>query len=146
MMLVDTDVLSLSAFAKAHPDQKTTAWLESIAAQIHVSEATLFEIQSGVTKLACTGATKKAKTFQDWLDQLVITYEGRFAPLDRSVLFKAGEIRGTAMAKGFAATEMDCCIAATAVLRGWTVATRNAKHFAVLGAKFIVPPSDRDPV
>jgi toxin FitB len=145
MILVDTDVLSLSAFAKAHPDQRTTAWLESISAETYLSEATLFEIQSGITKLACTGATRKAQTFQNWLDRIVTTYDGRFAPLDRAVLFKAGEIRGRAMAQSFAATEMDCCIAATAVLRGWTVATRNAKHFAVLGAPFILPPSDRDP-
>jgi toxin FitB len=143
MLLVDTNVISIAAKAKTMQDESASAWLLQEAASLRFSEATLLEIEAGISKLREQGARQRAAAYRSWFDAILAEFSDRFLPLDRRVLSKAGSLRGVAFAKGFQASEMDCCIAATALLNDWPVATFNARHFEHLGVPVILPPGNR---
>lgn len=143
MMLIDTNVISVAAKAKAQRDDTVSAWLAAESENLRFSEATLLEIEAGISKLQEQHAFQRAQAFRNWFDGILDSFAARFLPLDRMVLSEAGRLRGIAFAKGFNIGEMDCCIAATAKLNNWPVATFNARHFEQLGVAILVPPSGR---
>jgi predicted nucleic acid-binding protein len=54
------------------------------------------------------------------------------------IAFKGGELYRKYRTQGITLTSLDCLIAATALVRGYTVATRNVKHYPEKGILFPV--------
>ena len=52
------------------------------------------------------------------------------------IAIKAGELYRRYRAKGITLTSLDCLIAATALVKGYKVATRNVKHYPEKGIVF----------
>ncbi len=59
-------------------------------------------------------------------------------PVTPEIAFKGGELYRKYRAKGVTLTSLDCLIAATAIVKGYKVATRNVKHYPEKGLLFSV--------
>lgn len=72
---------------------------------------------------------------ENWLDSLIGDYDSRILPLDTL----SAQIWGKLMASFPVIAMEGSQIAAIAAANGMTVATRNVKHFAHLGAPYFDP-------
>lgn len=133
MYLVDTNVLSASAPTKAIPAPELVAWMDRNSAALHLSVVTVAEIEDGIAKSRREGASRKAQRLAEWLDALLHLYGAQILPLDVTVARRIGRLADVARGQGQAPGLADLAIAATAQCRGWTILTRNTRHFGPLG-------------
>ena len=146
MYLVDTNVISAGAPAKAVASPALMAWMDRNSTGLYLSVITVAEVEDGIARSRRRGGNRKADQLAEWLDALLHLYASRVLPLDlvtaRRVGVLADHVRGQGGDPGLA----DLAIAATAQLRGWTVLTRNLRHFTPMGVPahdpFTVLPPD----
>jgi predicted nucleic acid-binding protein len=53
--------------------------------------------------------------------------------VSQDIAFKAGELYRKYRARGVSLTSLDCLIAATAIVQGYKIATRNVRHYPEKG-------------
>lgn len=133
MYLVDTNVLSAGAPTKAAPAHDLIGWMERRSASLHLSVVTIAEIEDGIAKSRREGATRKAQRLSEWLETLLHLYAAQILPVDLAVARGIGQLSDRARGLGYAPGLADLAIAATAQHFGWTVLTRNLRHFTPLG-------------
>jgi predicted nucleic acid-binding protein len=130
--LVDTNVLSAGAPTKADSAPGLTAWMERHSAQLYLSAITVAEVEEGIAKARRSGAARKADGLADWLEAVLHLYGARILPLDAAVARVLGKLSDQARSAGHAPGLADLAIAATAARHGYTVLTRNLRHFRPL--------------
>jgi predicted nucleic acid-binding protein len=131
MFLLDTNVVS--ELLSPRPHGAVVAWLQSIEdSALRVSAVTLGEIQASVELTREHGAQKAAKV-ESWLDLVASTYQ--VLPMDAPA-FRAW----ARLMRGRSDTPYeDAMIAATALVHGLTVVTRNVAGFASLQVPLFDP-------
>lgn len=131
MYLLDTNVVS--ELRKQRPHGGVVAWLESIDdAQLYLSAVTLGEIQAGI-ELTREQDPEKAQEIEAWLEMVARAYN--VLPMDAAT-FRAW---ARLMHRKSNTLYEDAMIAATAKMRGLTVATRNVADFNALGLDVFNP-------
>ena len=133
MYLVDTNVVSAGAPAKAAFMPGLVGWMERNSARLYLSVVTVAEVEEGIAKARRSGSARKADALTGWLDALLHLYSARVLPLDISVARVLGPMSDQARATGHTPGLADLMIAATAARHGLTVLTRNVRHFGPLG-------------
>lgn len=131
--LVDTDILSVGAPAKARSAATLTEWMDRNSERLYTSVVTIAEIEGGIARSKREGATRKAARLREWLDTLVHLYASQILPFDLAAARIAGAISDRARSRGQTAGFADLAIGATARRHDLTVLTRNVKHYAPLG-------------
>jgi predicted nucleic acid-binding protein len=134
MFLLDTNVLSeLRNACKA--DAQVLAWAREIAAeQLFISAITIFEIERGILRIARRDA-RQALVLRSWLDDRVLPQFGaRILPVDTRVAQRCAPLHVSDPKP-----ERDSFIAATALVHGLTVVTRNAADFTTSGVLLLNP-------
>ena len=131
MYLLDTNVVS--ELRKVRPRGAVVAWLEGVRdAELHLSAVTLGEIQAGVELTRAQDAAKAAE-MEAWLELVAGTW---------NVLAADGAVfRAWARLMHGRDDRLieDALIAATALVHGLTVVTRNVKDFRPLGVAVLDP-------
>jgi len=136
MFVLDTNVVSelrKVRFGKA--DVNVAAWAQSVdAADLFVSAITLMELELGVLSIERKDATQGAM-LRSWLEQQVLPeFSGRTLSIDTAVAQRCARLHVPDQ-RG----ERDALIAATALVHGMTVATRNVADFKPTGVSIINP-------
>lgn len=140
MFLLDTDVVSelrkIKA-GKAHPN--VVRWAGNLASgQACLSAITVHELELGTLLLERKDQTQGG-IIRAWLDTRVLPeFEGRILPIDTAVA-----LRCAALHVPNPRPMRDAFIAATALVHGMTVVTRNVEDFKPMGVG-IVNPWERD--
>jgi predicted nucleic acid-binding protein len=138
MIVLDTNVVSEAMKPSAHP--AVSAWLNAqVAETLYLSSVTLAELLYGIGALP-EGRRKNA--LASTLDGLVALFGSRVLPFDAEAARCYAQLatRAGAAGKGFPAP--DGYIAATAVARGFVVASRDTSPFAAAGVSVINPWDD----
>jgi len=136
MYVLDTAVLSeLRKVRLGKADANVAAWTESVdAADLFVSAITIMELELGVLSIERKDGTQGAK-LRSWLEQHVLPeFSGRTLPIDTAVAQRCARLhipdkRG----------ERDALIAATALVHGMAVVTRNVADFKPTGVTIVNP-------
>lgn len=130
MYLVDTNVISEARKgAGAHPGVR--AFLADAArdgTRLYLSAVTIGELRRGVERLRHRGDATQAARLERWLTGLCEDYADTILPLDTDVAHVWGRLRVPNPEN-----PLDKQIAATALIHGLTVVTRNASHFSGTG-------------
>lgn len=131
MFLVDTNVISALAPSKRPDSGELVAWLDRASSFLYLSVVTGAEVVSGIAKAEREGADTKARRLREWWGAIEHLYADRILPFDLNCAHQAGRFldRARAHQPGFE----DIAIAATAQVHGFTVLTRNLRHFLPLG-------------
>ena len=142
MFLLDTNVISeLRKVAEGKANARVTAWqadLDELAC--FVSVITLLELQIGVSRIERRDAAQGAR-LRAWLEQRVIPeFAGRILPVDQAVVLRCAQLHVPDPRPAH-----DALIAATALVHGLTVVTRNATDFAPMGVDWLNPWEARQP-
>jgi toxin FitB len=137
--LVDTNVISAAAPSKRGAPVALATWMDDNSADLFMSAVSIAEIEAGIAELRRQGARRKAHDLTAWLDTLLHLYAERVLPFDVRTARIAGGLSDLARSKGHAPGFVDVAIAATAKLRGFTILTRNARHFEPLDVPFLNP-------
>lgn len=129
--LLDTNVVS--ELRRQRPHGGVVAWLQSLDdAQLHLSAVTLGEIQAGI-ELTREQDPSKAQEIEGWLELVAGSYN--VMPMDAAT-FRAW---ARLMHRRSDTLNEDAMIAATALVHGLTVATRNVSDFNALGLEVFNP-------
>ncbi len=134
--LLDTDVIS--QVTKSVPDPATMTWLAAHpVSRMHLSVMSLLEIRSGIGTMP---AGKKSQLLSAWLDlELPALYANRILPVTAEIALDAGRLIAQTHIAGHTADPNDAIIAATARIHGYTLVTRNRRHFERLDVPIICP-------
>lgn len=139
LFLIDTNVISAAAPARAALTPALAAWLAARSDTLYLSAITVTEIVDGVAKLQREGASRRAAALAAWLDALLHLHEDRVLAFDADVARQAGMLTDHARARGQNPGFADIAIAATASRHGLTLLTRNVRHFAFFDLPVIDP-------
>ena len=136
IFVLDTNVVSeLRKVRLGKADANVTAWVGSVdAAELFVSAITIMELELGVLSIERKDAIQGA-LLRSWLEQHVLPeFSGRTLPVDTAVAQRCARLNVPDM-RG----ERDALIAATALVHGMTVVTRNVADFKPTGVALINP-------
>ena len=136
MYVLDTNVVSeLRKVRLGKADAHVAAWAESVdAAGLFVSAITIMELELGVLSVERKDAAQGA-TLRAWLQQHVLPeFAERVLPVDTVVAQRCARLHVPDRCD-----ERDALIAATALVHGMTVVTRNVADFEPTGVKILNP-------
>jgi toxin FitB len=134
MFLLDTNVIS--ELRRPHrADQNVIRWTSAIPlASFFLSAISILEIEVGALLIARRDAAQGA-VLRDWIDDKILPrFEGRILPVDTAVAQRCAQFHVPNRRK-----ERDALIAATALVHGLTVVTRNIGDFHPLGVALLNP-------
>ena len=136
MFVLDTNVVSelrKAATGKANP--RVVAWAASIRpAALFLSVITLMELEQGVVLLE-RHDPRQGAAIRQWLERQVLpAFEGRVLPIDDHVALRCARLHVPDPRK-----ERDALIAATWLVHGMTVVTRDTAGFEPTGVPLLNP-------
>jgi predicted nucleic acid-binding protein len=136
MFLLDTNVISeLRKAGSGKADANVTAWLScEDAASFYISAITLMELELGILLLERRDPAQGAK-LRMWLETRVLPeFADRILPVDAAVALRCARLHVPNPCP-----ERDALIAATAMVHGMTVVTRNVTDFEATGIRLLNP-------
>ena len=136
MQLLDTNVVSeLRKAGTRRIDAKVGRWAAAAdAGGFFISVITLMELETGV-RLTERRDGKQGAVLRAWLDdKLQPGFAGRMLPVDEAVA-----LRCAALHLPDPRPERDALIAATALVHGMTLVTRNLADFEPMGVPLFNP-------
>ena len=136
MFIVDTNVVSeLRKAAQGKADSNVVRWrIAADANMLYLSAITIHELEIGIL-LAERRNASHGSTLRIWMDTDVLpSYSGRLLPVDAEVA-QCGAALHIPKTRPWA----DSLIAATALVHGMIVVTRNVRDFQSTGVTVLNP-------
>lgn len=136
MFVLDTNVVSeLRKAAAGKADPNVAAWAASVAAAgLFLSAISILELEVGVLLVARRDA-KQGEMLRLWLDRHVLpAFAGRVLAVDTPVALRCARLHVPDHR-----ADRDALIAATALVHGMTVVTRNVTDFEPTGVPLLNP-------
>ncbi len=136
MFLLDTNVVSeLRKIRLGRADANVARWADSVeTVDLYLSSITVQELEIGVL-LAERRDPAQGAVFRAWLDQHVLpAFTGRILPVDTAVALRSARLHVPNPRP-----VRDGLIAATALVHGMTVVTRNVADFEPCGVAWLNP-------
>jgi predicted nucleic acid-binding protein len=111
------------------------AWLASVpAANMYLSVITILELDQGRLSVARRDPAQ-GEILRRWIEERVLTaFEGRILPIDLPVIRRCASLQVPDRRP-----VTDALIAATALIHGLTVVTRNIRDFEPMGVALLDP-------
>lgn len=136
MFLLDTNVVSELRKAKSDKaDPNVAAWATSVpVGSLFVSVITILELETGVLLVERRDPSQGA-LLRSWLDSQVLpAFNNRVLPIDIPVAQRCARLHVPDPR-----AEREALIAATALVHGMTVVTRNVSDFVLTGVPTLNP-------
>lgn len=136
MFLLDTNVISeLRKAGDGRADANVTAWLEQEdAASFFTSAITIMELEIGVLQVERRDPAQGAR-LRAWLGSCVLPeFTDRTLPIDATVALRCARLPVPDRR-----ADRDALIAATAMVHGMAVVTRNVADFEATGVQLVNP-------
>jgi|JI10StandDraft_1071094.scaffolds.fasta_scaffold136671_5 predicted nucleic acid-binding protein len=130
--LLDTNVISETV--RLSPNKYVAQWLcTTNLNNCYLSVVTLGEIRKGVVKLR---DDERKQALLKWLeDDLPNQFDGRIIEIDKDIANKWGHVMSV-----YKTPQIDALLAASALERGFALATRNTKDFINIPELELVNP------
>ena len=134
--LLDTCVIS--ELASRHPNAQVISWLKRQNPEsLYLSFVTVGEIKKGIAK---RGGDARAIALEKWLQTEILgSFADRILPVEKNVSLEWGRICGDAERVGRKRPVVDALIAATALVHGMKLVTRNVDDMAGMGVPIFNP-------
>ncbi|MGW4646665.1 PIN domain-containing protein [Kitasatospora sp. NPDC004289] len=131
--LLDTNVVSEAR--RPRPSPAVLSWLRAVPDdELHLSVLVVGELRQGEARLRWRGDDRQADALGGWIDGIEHAYADRILPVDREVAKVWGRLNVPNLLP-----PIDGLLAATAIVHGLTLVTRNVKDVARTGVPVIDP-------
>ena len=130
--LVDTNVVS-EARKGERADQRVLSWIGANRDELYLSVLVTGEIRRGIESIRRRDAAAAA-SLEGWLRDVETTFEERILPVDAAVADRWGRLMAVRTLP-----VVDGLLAATALVHGLTLATRNLRDVARAGVSAVDP-------
>ena len=139
MYVLDTNVVSelrKVRFGKVSP--RVARWADSVdAVALYVSAITILELEMGVLQMESRD-TGQGAMLRAWMDNHVLPeFRDRILPVDAAVVLRCARLHVPDRR-----AERDALIAATALVHGMTIVSRNRADFEPTGVPVLNPWED----
>ena len=132
MFLLDTDVVSLLRRPDRHP--APARWLQTQRpVDVFISVVTLAELERGLEQQRRRDP-EFARDLAEWMEQTTVSFADRVIAVDSAAARLWGRL-----SVDVGHFNVDLLIAATALVHGLTVVTRNVRHFEPTGVRVLNP-------
>jgi|SRR5215469_991793 len=129
--LLDTNIVS--ELRKPEPDVTLLAWYETVRPlDLYLSVITIGEIRRGVERLRRRDSLQAAR-LEGWLTGLHVTYRSRIVEIDATIAETWGRINVDPL------PAVDGLLAASAIVRDWTLVTRDVRAVKRCGVRLLNP-------
>ena len=134
MYLLDTNVVSELRKAKK-ADRGVRMWAQALpAASLYLCAISILELEIGILLIERRDP-KKGAVLRAWMDGLVLpAFDGRILAIDAAIAQRCAALHVPSPR-----SDRDALIAATALVHGMTVVTRNVDHFQPTGVAVANP-------
>ncbi len=134
--LLDTCVIS--ELTRPKPDQRVVRWIQSESeTKLYLSVLTIGEIRKGIERLQ---VSHKRSQIEAWLNRdLRLRFSGRIVSVDDEVAERWGLESARAQQSGRPLPVIDGLLAATGLVHGMTVVTRNTEDMQQTGVRLLNP-------
>jgi len=134
MFVLDTNVVSeLRRPEKANPNVSAWAAANPLA-NVFLSAITILEIELGALAIERKD-TAQGRILRAWIDDRILPrFDGRILPVDTAVAQRCARLHAPNRR-----SERDALIAATALVHGMKVVTRNVADFEPMGVEILNP-------
>ena len=136
MYLLDTNVVSeLRKVKSGKADQQVIVWANSVSAtSLFLSVISVLELETGILLVERRDTTQGA-ILRSWLDTHVLpAFSNRVLPLDTAIAQQCAKLHVPDPR-----SDRDAIIAATGLVHGMTVVTRNVADFQKTGVELLNP-------
>jgi toxin FitB len=134
MFLLDTNVVSeLRRADRAAWEVRKWADGKDFS-DFFISCVTILEMEVGVLRIARRGDDAQARLLRLWVEKTLADFDGRILPIDVTVVMRCASLHVPDPRP-----DRDAFIAATALVHGHTVVTRNTKDFQPMRVKLLNP-------
>jgi toxin FitB len=131
--LLDTNLISETR--KLRADEGVMAFLAAVdSAGLFLSVLTLGELRKGVEAKRQSNDAATVARLEAWVDDIETTFADRVLPVDVAAARLWGELSARR-----SLPVIDTLIAATAIIRGLTLVTRNTRDVAATGVPLFDP-------
>jgi toxin FitB len=137
MYLLDTNVISeLRKHGDRRAHRRVAGWVEQVDADsCYLSAVTLLELELGILLLERRGDAAQGQMLRSWLEKKVLLeFADRTLPVDATVARRCARLHVPNPRP-----DRDGYIAATALVHGLAVVTRNVSDFDGMGLTVINP-------
>ncbi len=136
MFLLDTNVISeLRKAGDGKADPAVVAWLSGMdASAFYLSAITVMELDLGIRLIERRDVAQGARLRSWFENQVLPEFADRTIPVDTAVALRCAPLHVPDPRP-----ERDAFIAATALVHGMTIVTRNVADFAPLGVEIVNP-------
>ena len=134
MYLLDTNVVSeLRKGSRAH--RGVRKWAEDLSAgNLYLSAVSILELEIGIL-LVARRDRKQGEVLRTWMDKHVLpAFAGQVLPVDTVIAQRCAALHVPNLR-----SDRDALIAATALVHGLVIVTRNTKDFQPMGVNLINP-------
>ncbi len=136
MFVLDTHVVSeLRKLSAGKADPRVASWADAVdAGSLHISAITVLELEIGILQIERRDPVQSA-LLRAWLETRVLPeFDTRILPIDTAVARRCARLNVPDPR-----AERDALIAATALVHGMIVVTRNVADFAATGVPCLDP-------
>ena len=120
------------------PNAGLVAWIDQTPEPlIHVSALTVGELRKGIALLS---SGKRRRSLEVWLSsELLIRFQDRILGIDTAISNRWGALAAKRQQLGKPLAVVDGLLAATALIHGLSIVSRNVRDFAELDVAVINP-------
>ena len=137
--ILDTNVLS--ELRRPRPEPRVVGFISrQLLDRLYISDVTIAEIRFGIELVA---EPERRSKLNDWLTNRVRPmFDGRVLPITEEILLKWRLLVEAGRKTGHTFSQPDLFIAATALVHGMTVVSRDVGEYERAGVSVVSPWSD----
>ena len=134
--LIDTCVIS--ELASRVPSESVRRWFARVPDEnMYLSVVTIGELRKGIDRLSADDARRPK--LERWFALVRQVFAGRIVEFDERTALAWGSLVGEAMRTGKSRPAIDAQLAATSLINGMVLVTRNEKDFAHTDVQILNP-------
>lgn len=135
------DTVVVSELVRKTPSTAVLKWIDRHdESALYLSVLTIGELEKGIARLP---ASARRTRLQSWVRRdLIERFGERLLPIDTRTAARWGAVAGESERRGSPLPVIDCLIAASALVHGLSVVTRNVEDFQRCGVACVDPWND----
>ena len=132
------DTCAISELSVRKPSEDVRRWFASVPDEdLYLSVVTIGELRKGIDRLSEDDPLRQR--LESWFSSVRSVFSGRILEFDETMAIAWGKLVGESIRRGKTRPAIDAQLAATALVNGMVLVTRNERDFEHTGVQVLNP-------